>query len=55
MQALGDPVTWMVGWCWFDSTREAAEILGVPVGTVMSRLARAMERLEKDMKESDDG
>jgi RNA polymerase sigma-70 factor (ECF subfamily) len=37
------------------STREAAEILGVPVGTVMSRLARAMERLEKEMKESDDG
>ena len=37
------------------STREAAEILGVPVGTVMSRLARAMERLENEMKESDDG
>ena len=37
------------------STREAAEILGGPVGPVMSRLARAMERLEKDMKESDDG
>jgi RNA polymerase sigma-70 factor (ECF subfamily) len=37
------------------STREAAEILGVPAGTVMSRLARAMERLEKEMKESQDG
>lgn len=37
------------------STREAAEILGVPAGTVMSRLARAMERLEKEMKESRDG
>jgi len=36
------------------STRETAEILGVPAGTVMSRLARAMERLERDMKESSD-
>jgi RNA polymerase sigma-70 factor (ECF subfamily) len=33
------------------STRETAEILGVPPGTVMSRLARAMGRLERDMKE----
>ena len=37
------------------STRETAEILEIPVGTVMSRLARAMERLERDMKESSDG
>ena len=33
------------------STRETAEILGVPSGTVMSRLARAMGRLEREMKE----
>jgi RNA polymerase sigma-70 factor (ECF subfamily) len=33
------------------STRETAEILGVPPGTVMSRLARDMGRLERDMKE----
>ena len=37
------------------STRETADILGIPTGTVMSRLARAMERLEKEMKESHDG
>jgi len=37
------------------STREAAEILDIPMGTVMSRLARAMERLEKEMKERKDG
>jgi RNA polymerase sigma-70 factor (ECF subfamily) len=37
------------------STRETAGILGIPEGTVMSRLARAMERLERDMKESSDG
>ena len=37
------------------STRETAEILGIPAGTVMSRLARAMERLEREMKESEDG
>ena len=37
------------------STRETAEILGIPAGTVMSRLARAMDRLENEMKESRDG
>lgn len=37
------------------STRETAEILGIPAGTVMSRLARAMDRLENEMKESTDG
>jgi len=37
------------------STKETAEILGIPVGTVMSRLARAMDRLEIDMKERQDG
>ncbi len=37
------------------STRETSEILGIPSGTVMSRLARAMERLEREMKESEDG
>ncbi len=37
------------------STRETSEILGIPGGTVMSRLARAMERLEREMKESEDG
>ncbi len=37
------------------STRETAEILDIPAGTVMSRLARAMQRLEKEMKESGDG
>jgi DNA-directed RNA polymerase specialized sigma24 family protein len=37
------------------STRETSQILGVPAGTVMSRLARAMDRLENEMKESKDG
>ncbi len=37
------------------STRETSEILGIPAGTVMSRLARAMERLEQELKESEDG
>jgi RNA polymerase sigma-70 factor (ECF subfamily) len=36
------------------STRETSEILEVPDGTVMSRLARAMKRLEEDMKERSD-
>jgi RNA polymerase sigma-70 factor (ECF subfamily) len=33
------------------STRETAEILAVPPGTVMSRLARAMERLSSELEE----
>jgi RNA polymerase sigma-70 factor (ECF subfamily) len=37
------------------STRETSEILGIPAGTVMSRLARAMGRLEREMKEPKDG
>lgn len=35
------------------STRETSGILGVPEGTVMSRLARAMERLESHLREMD--
>lgn len=35
------------------STRETAEILSVPHGTVMSRLARAMGRLESQLKETE--
>ena len=35
------------------STRETSRILGVPEGTVMSRLARAMERLESHLRETD--
>lgn len=33
------------------SYREAAEVIGVPVGTVMSRLARGRERLRRLMEE----
>ena len=34
--------------------REAAEFLGVQVGTVMSRLARARERLRQLVEEPED-
>ena len=36
------------------STREAAEMLGVPEGTVLSRLSRAMTQLKQLLEESDD-
>lgn len=38
---------------WIDgrSTRETAELLGIPQGTVMSRLTRAMARLEQRLTE----
>jgi RNA polymerase sigma-70 factor (ECF subfamily) len=32
------------------STRETAEALGVPEGTVMSRLSRALARMERDLR-----
>jgi len=35
--------------------RETAEALGIPVGTVMSRLARARTALAEDFKEASDG
>lgn len=35
------------------STHETAQILRVPQGTVMSRLARAMDQLESQLKETD--
>jgi RNA polymerase sigma-70 factor (ECF subfamily) len=40
---------------WMDglSTKETAEALGVPVGTVMSRLSRAMDRLTLTLKEAE--
>lgn len=37
------------------STRETAAMLGVPQGTVMSRLARALRRLESELEEYADG
>lgn len=32
------------------STQETAEVLGIPAGTVMSRLARALEKLQQDLR-----
>jgi RNA polymerase sigma-70 factor (ECF subfamily) len=32
------------------STRETAEVLGLPEGTVLSRLSRAMRQLEDELR-----
>ena len=37
------------------SYADAAKVLGIPVGTVMSRLSRARERLQQDIEGSADG
>ena len=36
------------------STRETGEVLGVPQGTVLSRLSRALEKLEVDLEGMDE-
>ncbi len=37
------------------SYADAARVLDIPVGTVMSRLSRARERLQQEMEETADG